>query len=141
MTAYSQDNTLPGTAEYCALRARCGLSPRSEAAAQSGLPGSLFATVVRDQGKLIAMGRVVGDGGCNFKVVDIAVHPDYQRQGIGQRVMDAIMDYLHTSAPESAYVCLIADDHSPALYGKYGFRPTTPRSIGMALSIRHQGAR
>lgn len=141
MTAYSQDNTLPGTAEYCALRVRCGLSPRSEAAAQSGLPGSLFATVVRDQGKLIAMGRVVGDGGCNFEVVDIAVHPDYQRQGIGQRVMDAIMDYLHTSAPESAYVCLIADDHSPALYGKYGFRPTTPRSIGMALSIRHQGAR
>jgi ribosomal protein S18 acetylase RimI-like enzyme len=78
------------------------------------------------------MARVVGDGGCNFEVVDVAVHPDYQRQRLGTRLMSAITKYLQSNAPASAYVCLIADHHSPALYSKFGFKPTAPISIGMA---------
>jgi ribosomal protein S18 acetylase RimI-like enzyme len=82
------------------------------------------------------MGRVVGDGGLNFEVVDIAVHPGYQRQGLGRQVMDAVMAFIHEVAPESACVDLIADHHSPALYSKYGFESVTPKSIGMALTIK-----
>ena len=69
---------------------------------------SLFATTVRDGQRLIAMGRVVGDGGCNFEIVDIALHPDYQRQVLGRQVMDAVMAFIHEAALESAYVDLIA---------------------------------
>jgi ribosomal protein S18 acetylase RimI-like enzyme len=104
------------------------------------LPNSLFATTIRDQSKLIAMGRVVGDGACNFEIVDVAVHPDYQRRGLGGRIMSAVMDYIHEHAPESAYVSLIADDHAPALYSKFGFEPTAPVSIGMAYKVRSRGA-
>jgi predicted N-acetyltransferase YhbS len=50
-------------------------------------------------------------------------------------VMEAIMSFLNDNAPDSAYVSLIADDHSPALYSKFGFEPTAPASIGMALKI------
>ena len=82
------------------------------------------------------MGRVVGDGGCNFEVVDIAVHPDYQRQGLGTLVMAAIMSYIETNAPKSAYVSLIADNHASALYAKFGFQPTAPDSIGMAYRVK-----
>lgn len=82
------------------------------------------------------MGRIVGDGGCNFTVVDIAVHPEYQRQGLGGFVMEAIMSYIHAYAPDSAYVDLIADHHSPALYSKHGFEPTAPKSIGMAYRVK-----
>jgi ribosomal protein S18 acetylase RimI-like enzyme len=78
------------------------------------------------------MGRVVGDGGCNFEIVDIAVHPDYQRQGLGRQVMDAVMAFFHEAAPESAYVDLIADHHSLALYSKYGNEPVAPKSLGIA---------
>ncbi|GEM_PF-7132126 len=80
---------------------------------------SLFATTVRD-------------GGCNFEIVAIAVHPDYQRQGLGRQVMDAVMAFFHEAAPESAYVDLIADHHSPALYSKYGNEPVAPKSLGIA---------
>lgn len=105
---------------------------RTTAAAAKGLPNSLFATTIRDQGRLIAMGRVIGDGGCNFEIVDIAVHPDYQRKGLGSLVLSAIMSYLDDVAPESAYVSLIADHQSPRLYSKFGFEPTASVSIGMA---------
>ncbi len=132
---YTQAEQVPGIDEYREMRRICGLSDKSPEAARRGLPASLFSTTIRDGDALIAMGRVVGDGGCDFSVVDIAVHPDYQRQGLGQRIMAAIMAYLEQHAPESAYVALIADDHAPALYEKFGFRPTAPRSIGMSYRI------
>ena len=81
------------------------------------------------------MGRIVGDGGLNYEVVDIAVHPDYQRQGLGSRIMTALMAYLEREAPSSAYVSLIADHGAPALYSKFGFEFTAPASVGMALRI------
>lgn len=133
---YEQRTQIPGADEYRELRMRCGMSEKSHEAASQGLPNSLFSTTIRDKGKLVAMGRLVGDGGCDYAVVDVAVHPDYQRQGLGHRVMSSIMSYLRDHAPDSAYVALIADDHSPALYSKFGFEPTAPKSIGMAFRVQ-----
>ena len=125
----------PGPDEYCALRVAAGLSSRTPIAARLGLEGSLYVVCVRDEETLIGMGRVVGDGGCNYEVVDVAVHPDYQRQGYGFRIMEALMEYLHDHAPESAYVSLIADHGAPALYEKFGFEFTAPTSVAMAKRI------
>lgn len=126
---------IPSASEYAGLREAAGLSKRSTEAAERGLPQSLFAVCVRDGGRLIGMGRVIGDGGCNYEIVDMAVHPDYQWRGLGRRIMQALMDWLHANAPETAYVCLIADDHAPALYAQFGFEPVAPRSIGMAMKL------
>lgn len=126
---------LPSVAEYRELRVVAGLSPKSKEAAEIGLPASLFAVCVRGHGKLAGMGRIIGDGGCNFEIVDIAVHPEFQRQGIGSRIMQALMTYLHENAPKSAYVCLIADHGAPALYSKFGFELTAPESVGMAIRL------
>ena len=130
----------PSCEEYRRLRDLCALSPKTAEAAALGLPNSLFSITIRLDGDLVAMGRVVGDGGCNFEVVDVAVHPDHQRKGLGTEVMQAIKAWLDANAPESAYVSLIADHHSPKLYSKFGFEPTTPKSIGMAYSVRRSGS-
>lgn len=124
---------VPAAEEYRQLRVDAGLSPKSAEAAARGLPGSLYAVCVRDGDRLIGMGRIVGDGGCNFEIVDMAVHPDFQRRGLGLAIMDLLMDYLRSEAPSSAYVSLIADHGAPALYRRFGFEPTAPDSIGMAI--------
>lgn len=135
MAELSFENETPGADEYRTLRVAAGLSPKSAHAAQLGLPGTLFAVCVREDDALVGMGRVIGDGGCNFEIVDIAVHPDYQRQEIGFRIMENLMDWLRREAPESAYVSLIADHGAPALYQKFGFEFTAPDSVGMALRL------
>lgn len=81
------------------------------------------------------MGRVIGDGGCFYQVVDIAVHPEYQRRGIGFQVMTRLMEQLRAGAPETAYVSLIADGEAWRLYEKFGFEFTAPVSVGMALRL------
>lgn len=47
--------------------------------------------------------------------------------------MAAIADYLRLQVPASAYVSLIADGQAHRLYAQFGFAPTAPASIGMAL--------
>ena len=132
MSNLKLESSIPNTEEYCDLRRAAGLSSKAAVAAEKGLPNTLFGVCVRDAGQLVGMGRIIGDGGCNFEVVDIAVHPDYQRRGLGTRIMQALVDYLEQHAPETAYVSMIADEGAPALYEKFGFEPTAPASIGMA---------
>ena len=125
----------PAVDEYRALRRAAGLSAKTAEAAERGLPGTLFAVCLRKDSVLVGMGRVVGDGGLNYEIVDVAVHPDFQRQGLGMRIMEALTDWLKADAPGSAYVSLIADHGSPALYSKFGFEFTAPVSRGMALRL------
>jgi ribosomal protein S18 acetylase RimI-like enzyme len=80
------------------------------------------------------MGRVIGDGGCFFQLVDMAVLPEHQRRGIGDTVLAHLLDRIRGAAP-GAYVSLLADRPGRRLYAKHGFRETAPSSIGMALRL------
>lgn len=127
---YTIEECVPGAEEYCALRVKAGLSKKSLQAALIGLPNSLYGVTIRENGTLIAMGRVVGDGACNFEVVDIAVDPAYQGQGLGRQVMDAVDAYLSSVALEGSYVSMIAD--KPGFYEKLGYTLVSPASQGMS---------
>ena len=126
----------PEIEEYLGLRVAAGLSPKSPEGAAIGLPNTLFAVTVRVGGRLIGMGRVVGDGGCAFLVVDIAVEPEYQGQGLGKAIVGRLVEYLRETAPNGAHVSLIADGAAKQLYARFGFRETAPASVGMDLPIR-----
>lgn len=81
------------------------------------------------------MGRIIGDGGTAFQIVDIALDPSHQGKGLGKQIMAALMARLKTEAPEGAYVSLIADGDARHLYAQFGFEPVMPASIGMAMLI------
>ncbi|WP_128100073.1 GNAT family N-acetyltransferase [Paenibacillus sp. DCT19] len=121
----------PAVAEYLSLREIAGMSPRSREGAERGLPNSLFAVCLRQDGVLIGMGRVVGDDGCFYQVVDIVVHPDEQGKGYGKLIMNEIMKYLKENVPARALVSLLADVPADQLYAQFGFEYTSPQSEGM----------
>ncbi|MFW7384783.1 GNAT family N-acetyltransferase [Vagococcus fluvialis] len=56
------------------------------------------------------MGRIVGDGGTVFQVVDIVVDPAYQGKGLGKLIVKELVQYIHKKVDEQAYVNLIADE-------------------------------
>ncbi|MEM1260775.1 MAG: GNAT family N-acetyltransferase [Pseudomonadota bacterium] len=125
----------PEPQEFVALRAVAGMSTNTIAAAEVGLSNSWYAVCVRVGSVLIGIGRIIGDGGCAFQIVDVVVHPQYQGQGIGYGIMERLMTALHNNAPASAYVSLIADGNAHRLYSKFGFNFTAPASVGMALRL------
>ncbi|AHV95282.1 GNAT family N-acetyltransferase [Paenibacillus sabinae] len=122
----------PPLEDYLSLRVEAGLSPMSREGAEIGLPRSLFAVTLVENGETIGMGRVIGDGGCFFQVTDIAVKPSRQGQGLGKAIMKEIRDFLDT-VPVPSYVSLIADGEAAKLYAKFGFVSVHPGSQGMFL--------
>lgn len=126
----------PDVDDYRRLRKLSGLSAKSPEAAAKGLGNTLYGVSLIQNDELIGMGRIVGDGGCFFLVVDIAVHPGYQRRGLGKRIMQALDAWLRVNAPVSAHVSLLADGDARHLYAQYGFIETAPASIGMSYSVK-----
>lgn len=135
MSGYDLIVGTPSVDDYRRLRRVSGLSEKTQAAAEAGLPNTWFAVTVRHHGRVVGMGRVIGDGGTAFQVVDIAVEPEHHGKGLGKAIMAALVEHLQANAPASAYVSLVADGDARHLYAKFGFEPVMPASIGMALRI------
>src|SRR5699024_1874137 len=123
----------PTVSEYRNLRKIAGLSEKSQKAAEKGIANACFDETIFDEQVLIGMGRVIGDGGTAFQIIDIAVHPEYQGQGHGKSIMKHVMEYINSVAEVGTYVSLIADYPADQLYAQYGFIMTEPQSAGMYL--------
>ncbi|WP_395547766.1 GNAT family N-acetyltransferase [Lacrimispora sp. HJ1] len=126
---------IPDAQEYNNLRIISGLSPKDEVGSEVGLKNSIFIVTLRDSEKLIGMGRIIGDKGCFYHIVDIAVAPSYQGNGLGKRIMSEIDTYLKNNIPKNSYVSLIADIPADELYKKFGFEYSAPKSVGMMRKI------
>ncbi|MFE2158028.1 GNAT family N-acetyltransferase [Streptomyces lydicus] len=123
---------VPSVEVFRRLRTDAGLSDKAPEAVALALPNTWYGVVLQHEDEPIGMGRIIGDGGTAFQVVDICVHPAHQGRGLGKRIMAALADELEHRAPATAYVSLIADGPARFLYEKFGFAATTTHdSIGM----------
>ncbi|MFG2058752.1 GNAT family N-acetyltransferase [Micromonospora sp. NPDC048930] len=125
----------PSAEVYRHLRVASGLSSKSAEAAAVGLAGTWHAVVAYRDERPVGMGRVIGDGGTAFQIVDMCVLPEHQGRGVGKAIIGALLRRLRDRAPRTAYVSLIADGEARHLYAKYGFVETAPESVGMALQL------
>ena len=127
----------PSAEAYMLLRARAGLSPKRPDQAEAAVRGAWAAVhVVHEADGVVAgMGRVLGDGGWYFHIVDMAVLPDHQRRGLGDAILTTLLARVRDGAPPGAWVNLLADPPGRRLYARHGFAPTAPGSVGMALTL------
>ncbi|KTG09911.1 AttT protein [Haloprofundus marisrubri] len=135
--------TVPSVETYLSLREAAEMSPRSREGVERGLPNSLFAvtafavdTAGPEGGTgaaetAVGMVRVVGDGGTVYQIVDMAVHPDHQGEGLGSAILEELLAFLDEEAPPNAYVNLVAD--VDGFYERFGFEETRPASKAMFL--------
>jgi ribosomal protein S18 acetylase RimI-like enzyme len=109
----------PAVDDYVRLRRDAGLTPKTAEQARAAIPGSWAACSVvhAATGETVGMGRVLGDGGWYFHVVDMAVLPDHQRRGIGDAILSALVARIRESTPPGAYVTWLADPPGRRLYG------------------------
>ncbi|MEV4440392.1 GNAT family N-acetyltransferase [Streptomyces sp. NPDC049577] len=130
--AYEVRAGVPAVDTYRRLRDATGLGAKSPEGSAIGLPNTWYGVTVHHDGETIGMGRIIGDGGCFFQIVDICVLPAHQGRGLGKRIMAALTAELECRAPAGAYASLIADGDARHLYAKFGFADPAPESIGMA---------
>jgi len=125
--------------DFQELRATAGWFKVHTILAERSVKGTLYSVCAYTGGKTIGMARVIGDGGMTLFVQDVVVHPDYQRQGIGRKLMEYVMNYISLSAPEESVlqVSLMASKGKEAFYEKFGFvlRPNEKQGAGMQQRI------
>lgn len=137
IASLSISNDAPSVTEFIQLRLSVGWGESNIISTKSSLENSLFHITIRDSGKLLAMGRVIGDGGLNFYIQDVVVHPKAQGQGLGDKIMKAIEVYLNDAAQPGSTIGLFAATAKEKFYQRYGYieRPNQNMGNGMCRSV------
>jgi GNAT superfamily N-acetyltransferase len=128
---------LPTPSVYNQLRSSVGWGTYEPALVASALPNSLFCVCAMVNDQVVAMARVIGDGGMVFYVQDVIVLPEYQHHGIGTRLMDAVVIYLRVHATTNSVIGLMAAKSKEQFYQRYGFitRPNEMLGCGMTTNL------
>lgn len=122
----------PGAEDYNRVRAGAGLGLKPEQAVRRGLANTLYSVCAECEGQIIGFGRIIGDGGLFYEVVDVAVLPEHQGIGLGAGIIDCLMSYLRENASAGAFVSLHAGSGVSGLYERYGFAVRPPETPGMS---------
>lgn len=121
----------PTAKDYVSLRLRAGMGNKDLQRSQIALSNSLFTVSLYDEEKLIAFGRVVGDGCITYVVSDIMVDSEYRRKGYAEQIMKEIDSYFEANTNEDSFICLIANNPADRLYHKHQFEYLPDNKCGM----------
>ena len=95
------------------------------------IEGSLFFVVASEEGRIVAMGRAIGDGVSDAYIQDIAVTADRRGEGIATGIVTALVDHLKRKGID--WIGLIAKGRAGSVYARCGFRP-----MADAIPMRYQ---
>ena len=96
---------------------------------QTSLERSVLVTSAWDNEMLIGIARATGDGLFNATIWDVAVHPHYQKQGIGALIIKSMLTKLDDHG--IPLITLYTECAKKHFYSKFGFKPNSDRVIAM----------
>lgn len=135
---FLKDNVLDVNT-YLNLRKAVGWKPFTEEQAKKAIAGSILTVVAYDEDRPVGMGRIVGDGAVICYIQDLIVVPEYQGKGVGQMIMESLIDYVEElRLPDTQIMldlmCAVGRED---FYKRYGFiaRPTEKLGPGMIMYI------
>ena len=96
---------------------RVGMASRPPELLQKSFAASAVVVFAYVDGRPVGFGRAISDGAYQAAVYEMAVVPEFQRQGLGARIMQAILDRL-----PGYNVILYASPGKEDFYRKLSFR-------------------
>lgn len=137
MLTYTTSLTGP---EFNELRDSVGWRKITASQAERGIANTAFIVCARDEeGRAVAMGRVLFDFSYTAYVGDIIVRPEYQHKGIGTKVVKKLMQMTMDSAEPGDAVLFVlhAGKGKEPFYENLGFekRPNEKSGCGMDVWI------
>lgn len=125
---------------YLKLRASVGWKKLSEEQAIMALKNSIYTVTAYIDDKVVGMGRMVGDGAVICYIQDLVVHPSYQKLGVGDALMNKLLDHAKSlRLPDTELMlCLMCAKGRESFYTRYGFiaRPTEALGPGMITYLK-----
>ena len=125
---YRLIDRIPTLEEHRSLSERVGWGSvfRWDAIAASLAGTCCGAVATIDDGTVIGMGRVIGDGAYFFYLQDLAVDPTHQGRGVGSQLVQRLVEQVKILAGGDAFIGLFATSVAAPLYRRAGFDDQTP---------------
>lgn len=121
--------------DYLSIRAKVGWKELLVTQAEKALEHSLCVVGAYEDGRLIGMGRIVGDGAVICYIQDLIVDPEYQGKGTGSLLLKHLIEYVEQLKESNSHMmlCLMCAKGREEFYKKHGFiaRPTEDLGPGM----------
>ena len=133
MIKFSEDRL--SVADYLGLREAVGWKKLTERQAELALENCIYCISAYDEGRLIGMGRIVGDGAVICYIQDLIVLPEYHGRGVGSALIKHLKNYVQSLSAEGEEMmfALMCAKGREGFYEKHGFtaRPTEKLGPGM----------
>ena len=116
------DNVLKAE-DLVRLKVATGLGKRPLQQVEVALKNGLFNVSAICDGKVVGMGRLVGDGAMYWYLQEIIVLPEYQGKGIGKGIVNRLIEHIKSAAIPGTKVDegLTAIKGKESFYEKFGF--------------------
>ncbi len=125
--------------EYFYMRKSAGWYVPEKKQAEKSLENSLCIVTARDNGEIVGMARLVGDGAFYTLLVDVVVIPQYQGNGIGKNMVERILEFAKSMREENQIISvqLSSAKGKESFYEQFGFvkRPNETAGSGMGIIL------
>ena len=117
-----KDNELSAK-DFVRIRMLNGFAEVPEEHAAKALKNGLINVSAIYRGKLIGMGRMVGDGAMYWYLQEIMVVPEYQRMGIGTLIVNHLIEYAKQNSVTGTFTTIggVSAKGKEPFYEKLGF--------------------
>ena len=109
--------------DFVRLRVLTGFADIPIEHAKRALDGGLINVSAKYGDWLIGMGRMVGDGAMYWYLQEIIVLPEYQKQGVGTKIVNHLVDYAvsHSTTGKFTTIGGVSAKGKEEFYRKLGF--------------------
>ena len=109
--------------DFIRLKLSARFRERSVELVEKALDNNLYDVVAVTGGEVIGMGRLVGDGVMYWYLQEIIVLPKYQKQGIGTKIVNHLVDYAvsHSGTGKFTTIGGVSAKGKEEFYRKLGF--------------------
>ena len=123
--------------DFVRLRTVTGFADIPLAHAAKALQNGLVNVSAIYDGKLVGMGRLVGDGAMYWYLQEVIVLPEYQGQGIGRLIVNYLVDYAtaHSATGKFTTIGGVSAKGKEGFYQKLGFE-VIPNGIKKMIEIQ-----
>lgn len=128
---------IPTVEEYNELNNSVGWGERNPEIVEEALKNSIYYICAYEENKLIGFARMIGDKTIFLYIQDVMVNPEYQKKGIGTKIIKNILnkveDFRKINPNIKVYLC--ASKNRESFYEQFGFvsRPNDELGAGMIL--------
>ena len=125
--------------EFNYLFDQVGWGCHEDEISKKALENTTYSVSIYDNEKIIGYGRLIGDGICYIYIHDIMVLPEYQKQKIGTKIMNKLLERISQIKQENPYVrvYLGASKGKEKFYEKFGFITRDNADLGSGMILEN----